>query len=106
MRGIQQIYTALADYNPTLVAPDATFIPVGSALSMGGLSYYAQQNLFIDLQTHPQGSDLGSYYADTTNNPHVTVTPGIANFIQLLARAVRNGATVNTTTLASDKVGS
>jgi hypothetical protein len=87
-----QIYDALSGYNPTIVADNATFIPIGSALAINDISLYSQQDLFLDLQTDPQPSDLGNIYADTANNPHVTVTAGIATFLLAMVANARSTA--------------
>src|ERR1041384_8083872 len=73
-------------------ADNGTFIPVGSALAINDISLYSQDDLFIDFQTDPHPSDLGNTYADTANNPHVTVTAGIASFLLTMVGNARGNA--------------
>jgi hypothetical protein len=77
----EQIATGLqaAGYTVTANASVGTFIPAISSQAMESLSPYNQSDLYAKLAT--TSSSLDAHLADTTNDPHVTVTPAIATFL-------------------------
>lgn len=77
----EQIATGLqqAGYNVTANASVGTFIPAISSQAMESLSPYDQSDLYADITNTT--SALDAHLADTTNDPHVTVTAAIAQFL-------------------------
>jgi len=86
--GTNDFFTQLAQginsagYGP--VTPTATlacFIPVISALAMSTLDLYSEADLFQNLTVNTPPSLLEAFQWDTQNDPHVTVTPGLAAWL-------------------------
>ena len=67
--------------NNTLYYPLATFMPAISGCALSQLDPLTQAGLFFDINSGQSPSDLDAYTASQENDPHVTVTPYLAQWL-------------------------